>query len=117
MHIVLAYAKPLTFLNACTCIEHENDTITVAAILNDSGIKPTIVRIAISIRSTSCLQCIFFDILYFALICSVTNTPSPNARNGKRYFIPPTMLPVIKFWLIRTTLPVCAFENTLSLVK
>ena len=39
----------MTFLNACTCIAHENDTIIVANMSIEWGMKPTAIKIIISI--------------------------------------------------------------------
>ena len=39
-----------------------------------------------------------------------------NERSGSRYLSPSLHSPIMICWLMRTTFPVCAFENTLFLV-
>ena len=46
-----------------------------------------------------------------------TNLTMAKAKTGNRYLKPSPHCPVIKFWLISTTVPVWALANTSSLVK
>ena len=89
----------------------------VAVMLRVCGRNPTIRRIAISSSRIPCRQCSRLAKRNCACIRSAASTPNANARSGNRYFSPSFHSPIIKCWLINTTLPVCALENTLSLVK